>query len=63
MTDHMHHEDCAAQVRLTRRFNADPRTKAARRQYRAAIKAGTKERDAWTCANAIYEQVRRELSA
>ena len=46
---------------LAHRFDHDPRVVAARRQYRADLKAGMAERDAWHKANAVYKAVRAEI--
>ena len=52
----------AKYVAMTNRFHRDARVRAASKQYRADLKAGMAERDAWAKANAVYTAVRSELS-
>ena len=48
-------------VAFNRKYDRDPRVIKARKQYRADLKAGMPEKDAWDKANAIYTAVRLEL--
>jgi hypothetical protein len=43
------------------KYDKDPRTIAARKQYRADLRAGIPERQAWAKANAVFSAVRAEL--
>ena len=43
-------------------FHHDHRVIAARKQYRADLKAGVPERQAWTRADAAYTAVREEIA-
>lgn len=41
-------------------FHRDPRVLKARKQYRADLKAGDNEKQAWARLNAVLEAVRKE---
>jgi len=43
------------------RYHRDPRVLAARKQYRADLRAGMPEPLAWMKAKAVYSQVQAEL--
>ena len=59
---HVAHQDSWVEtVEFNRKYDRDPRVVKARKQYRADLRAGMRETDAWDKANAVYSAVRLAL--
>ena len=51
------------EARLRARFHRNPLVRAAREAYGQARVRGVPDHEAWTAANAVYEDVREKLRA